>query len=162
MSLPVLSEIALPAAAREKAAAGADIGFGNVVNILVRFGTKWWADHGGRDLADRSVPHCSATVPTWWTQHPTRHPVLTGWFAGPKADTVARSAASKLGEMGLASLAEIFDPSRDRIRGISSHHEGSTGATTRSRAAPIATPRPKHAKRSRRWRGRMATPYSFR
>ena len=117
VSLPVLSEIALPAAAREKAAAGADIGFGNVVNILVRFGTKWWADHGGRDLADRSVPHCSATVPTWWTQHPTRHPVLTGWFAGPKADTVARLAASELVEMGLASLADIFDLTRDRIRG---------------------------------------------
>ena len=125
VSLPVLSEIALPAAAREKAAA-------------------------------------NATIPTWWTQHPTRHLVLTGWFAGPKADTVARSAASKLVEMGLASLAEIFDPSRDRIRGISSHHERSAGATTRSRATPIPTPRPKHAQRSRRWRGRMATPYSFR
>ena len=52
--LPLLSEIALPPAARERAAATADIGFGNVVKILLRFATKWWADHGGRDLADLS------------------------------------------------------------------------------------------------------------
>jgi hypothetical protein len=37
-----------------RAAAAADIGFGNVVKILLRFATKWWADHGGRDLADLS------------------------------------------------------------------------------------------------------------
>src|SRR5207244_10489699 len=34
---PLLSEIALPLAARERAAAAADMGFGNVVKILFRF-----------------------------------------------------------------------------------------------------------------------------
>jgi monoamine oxidase len=57
----------------------------------------------------------SATVPTWWTQHPASYPVLTGWFAGPKADTVARLAEGELVDMGLASLAEIFKLSKDRI-----------------------------------------------
>jgi monoamine oxidase len=111
--LPLLSAIALPAAARAKAAASADIGFGNVVKILLRFATKWWADQGGRDLADLSFLLSSATVPTWWTQHPAEYPVLTGWFAGPKADRVARLAAAELVEMGLASLAEIFGLSVD-------------------------------------------------
>jgi monoamine oxidase len=113
--LPLLSEIALPPAAREKAAAGVDIGYGNVVKILLRFATKWWADHGGRDLADLSFLLSNATVPTWWTQHPADYPVLTGWFAGPKADKVARLAATELVDMGLASLAEIFDLSLDRL-----------------------------------------------
>ncbi|MGH7091569.1 MAG: flavin monoamine oxidase family protein, partial [Stellaceae bacterium] len=45
--LPLLSAIALPSAARERAAAAADIGFGNVVKILLRFRGEWWADHGG-------------------------------------------------------------------------------------------------------------------
>ena len=67
---PLLSEIALPPAARERAAAAADIGFGNVVKILLRFATKWWADHGGRDLSDLSFLISDAAVPTWWTQHP--------------------------------------------------------------------------------------------
>jgi len=106
----------LPPAARERAAAIADIGFGNVVKILLRFATKWWADHQGLDLADLSFLVSDATVPTWWTQHPASHPVLTGWFAGPKADTVSSLAADDLVELGIASLAEIFDLSPDSIR----------------------------------------------
>jgi monoamine oxidase len=114
--LPVLREIALPPAAREKAAvANADIGFGNVVKILLRFTTKWWGDHGGRDLADLSFLFSNATVPTWWTQHPAGYPVLTGWFAGPKADTVARLTATELVDMGLASLAETFNLTLDDL-----------------------------------------------
>ena len=113
--LPLLAEIALPASARAKAAAFADIGFGNVVKILLRFKKKWWADHGGRDLADLSFLFSSATVPTWWTQHPAGYPVLTGWFAGPKADSVPHLSESELVDMGLASLAEIFALPADRI-----------------------------------------------
>ena len=113
--LPLLAEIALPVAAREKAAAATDIGFGNVVKILQRFSTKWWADHGKRNLSDLSFLLSNATVPTWWTQHPTRYPVLTGWFAGPKADRVAPFTQSELVEMGLASLAQIFDLPLDRV-----------------------------------------------
>jgi monoamine oxidase len=112
---PLLSEIALPAAARERVAAAADIGFGNVVKILLRFAAKWWADHGGRDLADLSFLLSDATVPTWWTQHPDEYPVLTGWFAGPKADRVSSLSETELVDMGLASLARIFDLPVDRI-----------------------------------------------
>jgi monoamine oxidase len=113
---PLLSEIALPPAARERAAAAADIGFGNVVKFLFRFATKWWADLCARDLSDLSFLLSDAPVPTWWTQHPAEYPVLTGWFAGPKADTVSSLTQSELIEMGLASLAEIFDLPLDRIR----------------------------------------------
>jgi monoamine oxidase len=112
--LPLLSEIALPAA-REQAAV-ADIGFGNVVKILLGFETKWWANHGGRDLADLSFLISDAKVPTWWTQHPAEYPVLTGWFAGPKADKVSSLTEAELIDIGLASLAEIFDLPVDRIR----------------------------------------------
>jgi monoamine oxidase len=106
---PILSEIALPPAARERAAAAADIGFGNVVKILLCFSTNWWTGQGGRDLADLSFLISDATVPTWWTQYPAGHPVLTGWFAGPKADRVSSLTQTQLVDMGLASLAEIFD-----------------------------------------------------
>jgi monoamine oxidase len=114
--LPLLSEIALPREANEKTALVSDIGFGNVVKILLRFKTNWWADHGGRNLADLSFLFSdNARVPTWWTQYPASHPVLTGWFAGPKADTVPRLSASELVDMGLASLAEIFALPPERI-----------------------------------------------
>ncbi|HEY3909488.1 MAG TPA: NAD(P)/FAD-dependent oxidoreductase [Stellaceae bacterium] len=113
---PLLSEIALPAAARARASAAGDIGFGNVVKILLRFKGQWWADQGGRALADLSFLLSDATVPTWWTQHPAGYPVLTGWFAGPKADRVSSLNAAELVEMGLSSLAEIFDLAAGRIR----------------------------------------------
>ena len=114
--LPLLAEIALPRQARERAAAAADIGFGNVVKILLRFATRWWADHHGRDLSDLSFLVSDARVPTWWTQHPDSYPVLTGWYAGPKADAVASSTEAGLVDMGLASLAEIFDLPIGHIR----------------------------------------------
>jgi monoamine oxidase len=114
--LPLLSDIALPPEVRAKVAATADIGFGNVVKLLLRFARKWWADAGGRDLSDLSFLFTNARVPTWWTQHPAEHPVLTGWFAGPKADTVPQLTESELVEMGLASLAEIFGLASERIK----------------------------------------------
>ncbi len=114
--LPLLHDIELPQAAREQAAASADIGFGNVVKILLRFATRWWTDCAGRDLADLTFLFSDAAVPTWWTQHPASYPVLTGWFAGPKADTAAQLTESELVDMGLASLAGIFDLTMDRLR----------------------------------------------
>jgi monoamine oxidase len=113
--LPLLSEIVLPSAARQQVAVAADIGFGNVVKILLRFTTKWWADQGGLDLADLSFLVSDATVPTWWTQHPASDHVLTGWLAGPKADRVSSLAASGLVEIGIASLANIFNLSPGSI-----------------------------------------------
>jgi monoamine oxidase len=117
---PLLSEIALPSAARERAAAAADIGFGNVVKVLFRFATKWWADLserdlGGRDLGDLSFLLSDATVPTWWTQYPDEYPVLTGWLAGPKAGRVSLLTEAELIDLGLASLAEIFDLPLDGV-----------------------------------------------
>ena len=114
--LPILADIALPPAARERAASAADIGYGNVVKLLLRFATRWWADHRGQDLADLSFIISNAPVPTWWTQQPAAHPVLTGWYAGPKADRVASFSEAELIDMGLASLAEIFELPEARVR----------------------------------------------
>ncbi|MGH7060762.1 MAG: flavin monoamine oxidase family protein [Stellaceae bacterium] len=112
---PLWSEIALPPAARERSSA-ADIGFGNVVKILLRFRTRWWAEQSACDLADLSFLISDATIPTWWTQYPADHPVLTGWFAGPRADRAASLGESDFIAMGLASLAEIFALPPERIR----------------------------------------------
>jgi monoamine oxidase len=114
---PLLSEIALPTAARHRATAAADIGFGNVVKILFRFATTWWADLGERDLSDLSFLLSDAAFPTWWTQYPDEYPVLTGWLAGPKANRVSSLAEAELIGMGLASLGEIFGLPADRSRG---------------------------------------------
>jgi monoamine oxidase len=113
--LPILREIALPDGVHENVTASADIGFGNVVKILLRFARKWWIRCGEYDLSELSFLFSRATVPVWWTQHPSDFPVLTGWFAGPKADTVARLSVAELVTMGFESLAEIFNLPPDRI-----------------------------------------------
>jgi hypothetical protein len=102
--LPLLKEIALPAVEREKAAAAAHIGFGNVIKILLRFETHWWIDKQ-KDFADLTFLLSDARIPVWWTQHPAEHPVLTGWFGGPKTEGMARLNERELIEAGLASLA---------------------------------------------------------
>src|SRR6202790_4794945 len=105
--LPLLREIVLPPAEREKAAAAAHIGFGNVIKILLRFETRWWVDKR-RDLADLTFLLSDARIPVWWTQHPADLPVLTGWFGGPKTEAMANLGEHASIEAGLASLAAIF------------------------------------------------------
>jgi monoamine oxidase len=115
--LPLLGDLALPPAAREKAAAAiVGIGYGNVVKILLRFASRWWAEAGPAGLAELSFLFSDATVPTWWTQHPADDPVLTGWLAGPRAQAAAKLVAGEFVEMGLVSLSKVFNVPLERLR----------------------------------------------
>jgi monoamine oxidase len=105
--LPLLKEIALPAPEREKAAAAAKIGFGNVIKFLLRFETCWWREQRA-ELAELSFLISDAQIPVWWTQYPTHVPLLTGWFGGPKTEAMAHFTEPELIERGIASLAGIF------------------------------------------------------
>jgi monoamine oxidase len=105
--LPLLKEIVLPPAERERVAAAAHIGFGNVIKILLRFETRWWVEKR-MDLADLTFLLSDARIPVWWTQHPIDLPVLTGWFGGPKTEAMASLNEHELIEAGLASQADIF------------------------------------------------------
>jgi len=147
---PILRDISLPHGVHDKVTASTDIGFGNVVKILLRFATKWWTNCDGRDLSDLSFLFSSVKVPVWWTQHPAEYPVLTGWFAGPKADTVSRLTVSELVNMGLGSLTEIFNLPLHRItRDLITSQAINWGLDAFARGAySYATP--KHGKH--RWR----------
>jgi monoamine oxidase len=113
--LPLLQEIALPPAVREKAAAAADIGFGNVIKLVLRFETCWWVERR-RELADLSFLLSDEKIPVWWTQHPAKPPVLTGWVGGPKTKGMTHLGENDLIETGLASLADTFALSPQRLR----------------------------------------------
>ncbi len=145
--LPILRDISLPQRVREKVTVSTDIGFGNVVKILLRFSTQWWTNSGGRDLSDLSFLFSNARVPVWWTQHPAEYPVLTGWFAGPKADTVARLTASELVNMSLDSLTDIFNLPLHRItRHLITSHAINWGIDAFARGAySYATPKTQEA-----------------
>jgi len=105
--LPLLKDILLPPTEHERAAAAADVGFGNVIKMLMRFQTRWWLDER-KHLADLTFLLSEARIPVWWTQHPVDFPVLTGWFGGPKTAEMAHLNEQELIESGLTSLADIF------------------------------------------------------
>jgi len=113
--LPLLKEIALPTAAQEQAKAAADIAFGNVIKLLLRFDSRWWLA-ARRELADLTFLLSEQTIPVWWTQYPDELPLLTGWFGGPKTSTLAQLGEQELIEAGLASLAAIFGSPVERLR----------------------------------------------
>jgi monoamine oxidase len=104
--VPVLKEIALPPAERERVFA-ADIGFGNVIKLVLRFDSRWWLEGRG-DLADLTFLLSEKAIPVWWTQQPAESAVLTGWFGGPKTAGLAHLGEQELIEAGLVSLADIF------------------------------------------------------
>jgi monoamine oxidase len=105
--LPLLREIALPASADAKLAATNDIGFGNVIKILLRFARPWWRERQ-RDLAGMTFLLSDERIPVWWTQYPSRHAMLTGWFGGPRTAELDSLDSQGLIEAGLDSLAAIF------------------------------------------------------
>lgn len=112
--LPLLREIALPAAARAKAAAADDIGFGSVIKILLRFTRPWWRERRD-ELADMIFLLSDETIPVWWTRYPNQHHVLTGWFGGPRTAELAHLDPQGLIDAGISSLATIFRMSRADI-----------------------------------------------
>ena len=152
--IPLLREIVLPPPEREKASVAANIGFGNIIKILLRFETRWWLENR-KDLADLTFLLSDARIPVWWTQHPAEFSVLTGWFGGPKTEAMAHFAEHELIEAGIASLADIFDLI-EITEGIWSRRRRSTGKTILSRAEPIPTPRSKRAGHSLYSQGRTA------
>lgn len=105
--LPLLHEMALPASARAKLAATDDIGFGNVIKILLRFARPWWRERQ-QGLAGMTFLLSEEKIPVWWTQYPAQHAVLTGWFGGPRTAELESLAPQGLIEAGLGSLATVF------------------------------------------------------
>ncbi|HUM48208.1 MAG TPA: NAD(P)/FAD-dependent oxidoreductase [Chitinophagales bacterium] len=105
----------------EKSAAIANMGFGSVIKVLIEFTEPFWKSkqvtkHFGKNADDLGFLISDAAIPTWWTQHPQQHALLTGWLAGPSSqkwkDT---SDAMILGE-ALDSLAAIFPFSKNELK----------------------------------------------
>jgi monoamine oxidase len=112
--LPLLREIVLPAVTRAKTAAADDIGFGSVIKILLRFARPWWRERR-QELSDMLFLLSHETIPVWWTRQPDQHPVLTGWFGGPRTAELAHLDQQGLIDAGIASLAAIFGVPREDI-----------------------------------------------
>ncbi len=115
--LPVLHDIQFDPATTAQWQAADAIGYGDVIKLVFRFKHAWWSQALGHDLSHLSFMMSDEFVPTWWTQYPRPYPVLTGWFAGPRA-AQSRLSEAMLIERGLESLAHIFEQEVGTLRAL--------------------------------------------
>ena len=108
------------------------IGFGTVVKILLEFKEAFWNEqrkHIGF-LFTREI------VPTWWTQHPSPYPLLTGWAGGPQAWKLQHKDDDTILHLALQSLSNIFKKRVEDIRKLlSSYHVANWGNHPLSKGA---------------------------
>lgn len=88
----------------EKKAAAKQLGFGGVIKVIVQFDEVFWKEKAkniGFILSDKSIP-------TWWAQEPDKHPMLSGWVAGPASKKMQQLSNEAIMQKAISSLAAIF------------------------------------------------------
>jgi monoamine oxidase len=91
---------------------------GGVIKFLFEFNEAVWEKNGDKDFRKFPDAHfifSDAFVPTWWTQRPSKMPLLTGWLSGPITNTISLNEEELLNE-GVRSLCYIFDCPEDKLR----------------------------------------------
>jgi monoamine oxidase len=84
--------------------AAKDIGYGAVIKILLQFKEPFWNEKSN----DLSFILSSQTIPTWWTQFPSKSNLLTGWLGGPNAKALRSADPHIVLKLALESLSVIF------------------------------------------------------
>lgn len=82
----------------------AALGFGAVIKFQFQYKKPFW----NNAAPDVSMLFSNETIPTWWTQHPNKNNLLTGWVAGDGAIPLAGLNRFQLKEKALQSLSHIF------------------------------------------------------
>jgi len=85
------------------------IGFGNVVKVVLEFTEVFWDKDAGFFFSDEQFP-------TWWTQLPMEVPLLTGWAGGPAADLLKELNEAELLDVAIRSVSSIFNLSIEDIQ----------------------------------------------
>ena len=82
---------------------------GGVIKFLLEFRRPLWEN----TFRDAGFIFSDAQVPTWWTQLPLNHSVLSGWLSGPATLTAPRG--DRLTMMAIESLVYLFNCSQETI-----------------------------------------------
>jgi len=98
----------------EHLSAAQNIGMGSVIKVQLSFSQAFWQDH----RPDTGFIISDEAVPTWWTQLPDDAAMLTGWLGGPPAAKWANADTASIVDMGIRSLAAIFNTDEKMIRSL--------------------------------------------
>lgn len=94
-----------------KLEAARSLGFGPVAKVVFVFEKAFWAGKEqtqGSDLSDLNFLFSDQVVPTWWTQHPQKLPLLVGWLGGPKTEVLLNEGREAVIQKALHSLSAVF------------------------------------------------------
>lgn len=98
-----------------------DLGFGAVVKILLHFDEPFWENaktdkKAGESIKDMGYLFSSEAIPTWWTQHPEKGSLFTGWIGGPDAAELKDMSDDEILELSLTSVGNIFNFTSAELR----------------------------------------------
>ncbi len=88
------------------------LGYGHVLKISLQFEDAFWKERAlteGKDMKDVMFLFSEETIPTWWTQHPQKSNMLTGWLGGPKAAALRLLSKEEIANKAISSLSRIFN-----------------------------------------------------
>ncbi len=87
------------------------IGNGGVIKFLLEFDKAFWLEKSflkERNIKAPSYIFTDALIPTWWTQYPSKIPLLTAWVAGPSSYKIKNYSDKKFKDLLLKSLSTLF------------------------------------------------------
>ncbi len=114
--LPLLNSIHFKPDLPDKMAAAAHIGFGGAIKINFLFKDRWWADAMASDPKKTVFILSDEAIPTWWSHYPEPWPRLVGWVAGPQAERLKDHSTEAIIDLGLISLAAIFNIKKEVLQ----------------------------------------------
>ena len=92
--------------------AARNIGFGNVIKLLIEFDNNFWHDqakNAGFFLTNEAIP-------TWWTLSPGNNNLLTGWVGAEKTKLLKLKSDEEILGIALQSLSNAFNISSDTLQ----------------------------------------------
>jgi monoamine oxidase len=107
----------------ERVQAARKLATGHVIKVVLRFRESFWEglslpteDNSKKDLRLLSFIHAAEeSLMTWWTQLPTREPLLSGWTGGPGAEKLSLEGDDFIVNESVEALVRIFRMPRKEI-----------------------------------------------
>jgi len=92
--------------------AALSLGFGHALKIMLEFQRPFW---------QKTHPHAgfvfgNGDIPVWWTQLPSKTPLLTGWLGGPRSQKIKNRSIDGVTAVAIRSIAQIFNIRENSLR----------------------------------------------
>ena len=102
-----------------KEAASAKLRVGHVVRVVLVFRSRFWAELQAERRSLEKLTFLFSNdkdFPTWWTLHPIKQPVLTGWSPADSAERLSQLSDDQICERAIQSISRVLHVPLERCR----------------------------------------------